>query len=129
MGKSRLLFWLGVALVVLIKMLIVPMIPTLTVANFMAHYLPARLAPLNWFLGLALLAVCQGPVLMPRYFSIPLNVLCVVSVLFFLGSWNLHPLASPIVGFFAFMELNWMIPLWEAKRVPQTEPIRGNPIQ
>jgi hypothetical protein len=117
LGKSKLLFWLGVAFIVLIKLLIVLMIPTRAVADFVTRYIPISLAPLNWVLGLALLAICLGPLLMPRYLSIPLNVLCVVSVLFFLGSWRFHPAFSPVIGVLAYVEMNWLIPWWETKRI------------
>jgi hypothetical protein len=113
LGKSRLLFWLGVAFVVLVKLLIVPMIPTQVDTDFVTRYIPISLAPLNWVLGLALLAICMGPLLMPRYLSIPLNVLCVISVLFFLGSWRYHPVFSPVIGVLSYVEMNWLIPWWE----------------
>ena len=116
LGKSKLLFWLGVASVLLVNFLIVPMIPTLAVADYVTRYMPMSLAPLNWVLGLALLAICMGPLLMPRYLSIPLNILCVISVLFFLGSWRHYPIASPVIGVFSYVEMNWLIPWWETKR-------------
>jgi hypothetical protein len=113
LGKSKLLFWLSVAFVVLVKLLIVPKIPTQAAADFITRYIPISLAPLNWVLGLALLAICVGPLLMPKYLSIPLNVLCVASVLFFLGSWRFHPVFSPVIGFLGYVEMNWLIPWWE----------------
>jgi hypothetical protein len=116
LGKSKLLFWIGVAVALVIKFLIVPMIPTQAVADFVTRYIPISLAPLNWVLGLALLAYCLGPLLMPKYLSIPLNVLCVVSVLFFLGSWRFHPVFSPVISALAYVEMNWLIPWWETKR-------------
>jgi hypothetical protein len=116
LGKSKLLFWLSVAFVVLVKLLIVPMIPTQIVADFVTRYIAISLAPLNWVLGLALLAICLGPLLMPRYLSILLNVLCVISVLFFLGSWRYHPVFSPVIGVLSYIEMNWLIPWWETKR-------------
>lgn len=118
-GKSKLLFWFCVALVLLIRLLVVPMIPTLALADFITRYIPIWLAPLNWVLGLGLLALCQGPLLMPRYVSILLNVLCVASVLFFLGSWRFHPVFSPIIGAFGYFEMNWLIPWWETKWIHQ----------
>ena len=116
LGKSKPLFWLGVAFVLLVKFLIVPMIPTLAVADFVTHYIPMSLAPVNWVLGLALLAICMGPLLMPRYLSIPLNILFVISVLFFLGSWRHYPIVSPVIGGLSYVEMNWLIPWWETKR-------------
>jgi hypothetical protein len=114
-GKSKLLFWFCVAVVLLIKLLVVPLIPTLALADFLTRYIPIGLAPLNWVVGLALIAICQGPLLIPRYLSIPLNVLCVACVLFFLGSWHFHPYLSPIISVLAYFEMNWLIPQWETK--------------
>jgi hypothetical protein len=117
LGKSKLLFWLSVAFVVLVKLLIEPLIPTQAAADFVARYIPISLAPLNWVLGLVLLAICTGPLLMPRYLSIPLDILCVMSVLFFLGSWRYHPVFSPVIGVLSYVEMNWLIPWWETKRM------------
>jgi hypothetical protein len=116
LSKSKLLFWIGLAAALLIKIWIVPMIPVVEVADFVTRYILISLAPLNSVLGLALLAICLGPLLMPRYLSIPLNVLCVVSVLFFLGSWRFHPVFSPVISVLAYVEMNWLIPWWETKR-------------
>ena len=117
MGESKLRFWFGVAVVLLIKLLVVPMFPApiLAVANFFTRYIPTWLAPLNWALCLVLVAVCEGPILMPKYLSILLYALWVASILFFLGAWDFHPYFSPIIAFVGYIEMNWLIPLWEAQ--------------
>src|SRR5258708_30919083 len=94
-GESKLRFWLCVAAILLIQLLVVPRIPTLALADFITRYIPRWLAPLNWGLFLVLVAVCEGPLLIPKYLSIPLNVLWAASFLFLLGSWGFHPFFSP----------------------------------
>ena len=115
LGKSKLLFWSSVAAILLVKFWIVPMIPTLAVADFVTRYIPISLAPVNWVLGLALLAICFGPVMMPKYLSYPLSALCVICVLFFLGTWRYHPAVSPVIAVLSYIELNWLIPWWKTK--------------
>jgi|SRR5665213_2239591 len=90
--------------------------PVIELADFFTRYIPTSIAPLNWILGLGLLAICLGPILLPRFLSIPLNVLCIASALFFLGSWRFHPVFSPVIGVFAYVEMNWLIPWWEMRR-------------
>ncbi|HTC62077.1 MAG TPA: hypothetical protein VK709_04485 [Candidatus Saccharimonadales bacterium] len=117
MGESKRRYWFGVAAVLLIMWLIVPKLSVIPIAlaDFVTPYIPIRLAPLNWALCLILIAVCQGPLLMPKYLSIPLNVLWAVSVLFLLGSWRFHPIFTPIIGVVGYIEMNWLMPLWEAQ--------------
>jgi hypothetical protein len=116
-GKSKLLFWFGVAVVLLIKLVVVPMVttPTMAIADVFTRHIPLWLAPLNWALFLFLVAVCGGPLLMPKYLSISLNVLWAASFLFFLGSWRFHPVFSPIISVLGYVGLYWLIPLWEAQ--------------
>jgi hypothetical protein len=116
-GDSKLRYWFSVAVVLLIMWLLVPKLSVIpmALADFVAPYIPMRLAPLNWALCLVLIAVCQGPLLMPKYVSIPLNVLWAASVLFLLASWRFHPFFSPIISVVGYIELNWLIPLWEAQ--------------
>lgn len=120
--KSTPLFWLAVVAIVLIKWFVVPLVPVEPVANFAARFIPIGLAPVNWALGLGLIAISQGPLLLPKYISIPLNILCLASILFFLGSWHLHPVISPIIGVFSYIEMNWLIPWWESERVHRLAP-------
>jgi hypothetical protein len=114
-GKSKLLFWLGVAVALLIKVAVVPMIPTIALADAFTHHIPLWLAPLNWALFLALVVVCEGPLLMPKYLSVPLNILWLASSLFLLGSWQFYRFVSPTVFALAYFEMNWLIPRWETK--------------
>ena len=108
----------------LIRYVVAPMISTatLTAAGFVTPYIPPWLVPVNWVLGLFLMAICEGPILMPKYLSIALNVLLMCCILVFLGSWNLHPSVSPVISVLAFVEMNWLIPLWEAKLNPLVGP-------
>jgi 4-amino-4-deoxy-L-arabinose transferase-like glycosyltransferase len=114
-GKPKLLLWLGVAVALLIKFAVVPMIPTIALADAYTRHIPLWLAPLNWALFLALVAVCEGPLLMPKYLSVPLNILWAASFLFLLGSWQFHRFVSPSVVAIAYVEMNWLIPRWETK--------------
>ncbi len=115
LGKSKLLFWLGVAVALLIEFAVVRMIPTNALADAFTRHIPLWLAPLNWALFLALVAVCEGPLLMPKYLSVPMNILWLASSLFLLGSWQFHRFASPSVFALAYFEMNWLIPRWETK--------------
>jgi hypothetical protein len=125
--------WLYVAAGLLIQFVVVPevvrIVPTLAAADFVTRYIPPRLAPVDWGLGLFLIAVCEGPLLKPKYLSIALNVLLLVCVLFFIGSWNFHPRISPVVSVVAYIELNWLVPLWEAKRIRHTAPTPESPVK
>jgi hypothetical protein len=114
-GESKLRDWFSVAVILLIMWFLVPKLAVIALANFVAPYIPMRLAPLNWALCLVLIAICQGPLLIPKYVSIPLNVLWAASVLFLLASWRFHPFFSPIISVVGYIELNWLIPLWEAQ--------------
>jgi len=87
-------------------------------AGFFARFVPLGLAPLNWVFAVALIAACEGPVVKPKYLSIVFHILLAASILFFLGSWRIHPSASPVIGFLMFVELSWVIPLWEARINP-----------
>jgi hypothetical protein len=107
MGKSKIQFLLGVAGVLILKWWVVPALPALAAADFFTRYIPLSLAPLNWALCLALIAICEGPLLLPKYLSISFNVLWVASVLFFLGSWHFHPYFSPVVAVIGYIEMNW----------------------
>src|ERR1700730_15989338 len=118
-SKSKIIFWLGVAAVLLIKFAVVPMIPTIAFADAFTRHIPLWLAPLNWALFLALVAVCEGPLLMPKYLSVPLNILWLASFLFLLGSWQFHRFVSPSVFALAYVEMNWLIPRWETKWIHQ----------
>jgi hypothetical protein len=131
-GESKVRLWISVAVVLLIMWLVVPKLSVvpLALADFVTPYIPIRLAPLNWALCLVLIAVCQGPLLMPKYLSIPLNVLWAASVLFLLGSWRFHPFFSPIIGVVGYIEMNWLIPWWETKwihRARQSMAVSSNP--
>ena len=111
------LTWLYVGIGLLVSFVVVPKLSpvTLEVAGFVTRYIPPSLAPFNWALGLFLIAVCEGPLLKPKYLSFTLKVLLWACILFFLGSWNLHPIVSPVISVLAYIEMNWLIPLWEAK--------------
>src|ERR1700724_1726115 len=111
------LTWLYFALGVLIQFVVVPRLTThtLTLADFASHYIPSWLAPVNWAVSLFLIAICEGPLLTPKYLSIALNVLLLVSILFFLGSWHFHPSVSPVISVLAYIEMYWLIPRSEAK--------------
>jgi len=95
------------------------MIPTIALADAFTRHIPLWLAPLNWALFLALVAVCEGPLLMPKYLSFPLNILWLASFLFLLGSWQFHRFVSPSVFALAYFEMNWLIPRWETKWIHQ----------
>ena len=69
----------------------------------------------NWALFLALVAVCEGPLLVPKYLSVPMNILWLASFLFLLGSWQFHRFVSPSVFALEYFEMNWLIPRWETK--------------
>ena len=116
-GESKARLWFSVGVILLIIWVVVPKLSVvpLALADFVTPYIPLRLAPLNWALCLVLIAVCQGPLLMPKYLSIILNVLWAASVLFLIGSWRFHPIFSPIIGVVGYIEMNWLIPLWEAQ--------------
>lgn len=115
--ESKLLFWLSVAAIVLIKWFIIPLVPTEAVAEFVARFIPISLAPINWALGLGLYALCAGPLLMPKNISIFLKVSFGASVLFFLGSWHSYPVISPVIGGIWYLEDIFLIPAWELKRM------------
>jgi hypothetical protein len=91
------------------------MIPSIALADAFTRHMPLWLAPLNWVLFLALAAICEGPLLMPKYLSVPLNMVWLASFLFLLGSWQFHRFVSPSVFALAYFEMNWLIPRWETK--------------
>jgi hypothetical protein len=130
--KSKPLLWLAVAAILLIKWFIVPAVPVQPVAEFVTRYIPTSLAPANWVLGLALYALCAGPLLMPKNISIFLKVLFGASVLVFFGSWRSHPSISPVIGGIWYLEDIFLIPAWESKRMERSAaPLaqRSNPDQ
>jgi hypothetical protein len=114
-GKSKILFWLGVAVALLIEFAVVPRIPTIALADALTRQIPLWLAPLNRALFFALVAVCEGPLLMRKYLSVLLNILRLTSFLFLLGSWQFHRFVSPAVFTLAYFEMNRLIPQWETK--------------
>jgi len=114
-AKDRIWFYVAVGLVVLIKWFVVPRIPTLAAADLLTRHLPLSPARLNWGLIFLFAALGEGPLLMPKYLSVPLNMLRVASILFFLGSWRSYPSVSPVIFVLAYFEIFWLIPWWERK--------------
>lgn len=109
--------WFGLVVGLLLAFVVKPRITTVVLATaaFVTRFIPAWLAPVNWVLGLFLIAVCEGPLLKRKYLSFALYVLLSACFLFFLGSWNLHPIMSPVISVIGYIEANWLIPLWEDK--------------
>jgi hypothetical protein len=115
-GKLKRATWLYVVAGLLVTWVVVPKFTaaiTLPMAGFVGQHIAPWLAPINWVLGLVLLAICQGPLFIPKYFSVALNILLLGSILFFLGSWHSHPYASPLIGALGYLERSWIIPFWE----------------
>jgi hypothetical protein len=112
-GKFRLLLFVGIGL--LVKEVVVPMFPNLALANVFTRLIPLWLAPFNWVLFLSPAAVCEGPLLMERYVSVPLNILWLISTVFLMCSWEFRPTGSVLVFGIAYVGINWLLPLLEMK--------------
>jgi len=97
--------WLYIAAGLFIYWVVSPMLSgyVMVGAGSVARFVPPGLAPANWVVVLLLIAICEGPVLKPKSLSIALDVSFWLSFLYFLGSWNLHPRVSPVVGVLGFI--------------------------